>query len=115
MEIRAAECTYSDARENADERKTFRESAALARDAAVAADLPLIVISHDPNLRDPESSSEVNRATNLAWKEMQEELFHLTAKGTHIVAKGSGHYIQIDRLDVVIDAFHTMVNQVRNQ
>jgi hypothetical protein len=47
-----------------------------------------------------------------AWEQMQEELSHLSAIGTRIVAKGSGHYIQNDRPDVVILEVHEMVERV---
>ncbi len=87
----AAECTFNDARENAAERETFRESAALAKNAQLSSDLPLIVISHDPDLRDESLPVDVDRATNAAWEQMQEDLSHLSASGTRIVAKGSGH------------------------
>jgi hypothetical protein len=43
---------------------------------------------------------------------MQEELSQLSVSGTRIVAKGSGHYIQDDRPDVVIQAVHEMVERV---
>jgi pimeloyl-ACP methyl ester carboxylesterase len=112
MALRAAECTFNDARENAAERETFRESAALAKNAHLSSDLPLIVISHDPDLRDESLPVSVDRATNAAWEQMQEELSHLSVSGTRIVAKGSGHYIQNDRPDVVIQAVHEMVERV---
>jgi pimeloyl-ACP methyl ester carboxylesterase len=110
--LRAAECTFNDGRENAAERETFRESAALAKNAQLSNDLPLIVISHDPDLRDESLPVNVDRDTNTAWEQMQEELSNLSVSGTRIVAKRSGHYIQNDRPDVVIRAVHEMVEQV---
>jgi hypothetical protein len=44
---------------------------------------------------------------------MQEELAHLSTRGTQTVAKNSAHYIQIDRPDVVIDAVRNVVEQAR--
>ncbi len=110
--LRAAECTFNDARENAAERETFRESAPRAKNVQFSRDLPLIVISHDPDLRDESLPVNVDRATSAAWEQMQEELRHLSASGTRIVAKGSGHYIQNDRPDVVILEVHEMVERV---
>jgi pimeloyl-ACP methyl ester carboxylesterase len=112
MALRAAECTFNDARENAAERETFRESAALAKSAHLSSGLSLIVISHDPALRDESLPVNVDRATNAAWEQMQEELTHLSVSGTRIVAKGSGHNIQNDRPDVVIQTVHGMVERV---
>jgi hypothetical protein len=44
---------------------------------------------------------------------MQEELAHLSSRGTQVIAKNSSHYIQLDRPDVVIDAVRNVVQQVR--
>jgi pimeloyl-ACP methyl ester carboxylesterase len=44
---------------------------------------------------------------------MQEELARLSTRGTQTIAKNSGHYIQLDRPDVVIDAIRKMVDLVR--
>jgi hypothetical protein len=71
------------------------------------------VISHDPSLRNSSLSADVDRANNAAWEQMQEELSHLSAHGKLIIAKGSGHYIQNDRPDVVIEATHQIVDCVR--
>jgi hypothetical protein len=74
-------------------RKTFRESAALARDTTIGHDIPLIVVSHDPNLRDSELPAVVDNATNAAWEQVQIELSQLSTHGSRMIATGSGHYI----------------------
>lgn len=111
--LRAAECTFNDARENAEERRTFRESAALARDTTIGSDIPLIVVSHDPDLRDSDLPAGVDKATNAAWEQMQIELSQLSAHGSRIIAAGSGHYIQNDRPDIVVKAVREIVERVR--
>lgn len=113
--LRAAECTFNDARENAAERRTFRESTALARGTTIVSDLPKVVICHDPSLRNSTLPVEVDSATNAAWEQMQMELSHLSASGKLIIAKGSGHYIHNDRPDVVIEAIHQIVDRVRQK
>jgi pimeloyl-ACP methyl ester carboxylesterase len=44
---------------------------------------------------------------------MQNELAQLSTRGRHIIAKNSGHYIQLDRPDIVVDAVRQVINQVR--
>jgi hypothetical protein len=44
---------------------------------------------------------------------MQEELSHLSTRGTQTIAKNSAHYIQIDRPDVVIEAVRNVVQHAR--
>ena len=112
--IRAAECTFRSARENAIERRTFRESAAQAAAAGNLGNLPLVVLSHDPDQHDPGLSPDVNKATNDAFEQMREELSRLSTRGRWVIAKGSGHYIQRDRPDVVIDAVHEVVDEARD-
>jgi hypothetical protein len=106
---------FNDARENAAERRTFRESTALARGTTIVSDLPKVVICHDPSLRNSTLPVEVDSATNAAWEQMQMELSHLSASGKLIIAKGSGHYIHNDRPDVVIEAIHQIVDRVRQK
>jgi hypothetical protein len=40
-------------------------------------------------------------------------LSHLSSKGKQVIAKNSGHYIQLDRPDLVIEAVRSVVDQAR--
>ena len=57
--------------------------------------------------------ADLAKPTNDAWEKMQEELSHLSTRGTQSIAKGSAHYIQGDRPDLVVDAVRNVVNQAR--
>ena len=57
--------------------------------------------------------ADLAKSTNDAWEKMQEELSHLSTRGTQKIAKNSGHYIQIDRPDDVIEAVRNIVEQAR--
>jgi pimeloyl-ACP methyl ester carboxylesterase len=111
---RAAECTFSNAREEVAEMKSFSESAAQAWLTQSLGDLPLAVLSHDPNTPQPDLPEDLVKPTNDAWEQMQEELAHLSTKGTQTIATHSGHYIQFDRPDVVVEAVRTIVEQARS-
>jgi hypothetical protein len=76
-------------------------------------DLPLAVLSHDPDKPSSDLPPDLAKPTNEVWEKMQEELAHLSTRGTQTVAKNSAHYIQIDRPDVVIDAVRNVVEQAR--
>ena len=112
---RAAECNWHSAREAVAEMKSFHESAAQAATTGPLGDLPLAVLSHDPERPSADLPPDVAKAANSAWEKMQEELAHLSSRGTQAIAKGSSHYIQIDRPEVVIDAVHGVVEQARAQ
>ncbi len=110
---RAAECNFHTAREGVAELKAFAQSASQAADTGSLEDMPLAVLSHDPDKPSAELPADLAKPTNDAWEKMQEELGHLSTRGTQTIAKNSGHYIQLDRPELVIDAVRSVVNQVR--
>ena len=111
--VRAAECNFHSAREGAAEMKSFPESAAETAATGPLGDMPLAVLSHDPEKPSAELPADLAKATNEAWAKMQQELAQLSTRGTQTVARNSAHYIQIDRPDVVIEGVRSVVEQVR--
>jgi len=72
-----------------------KENSAQVRALTSLGNLPLVVLSHDPDkVRFPGNLSE---PVNREWGKMQEELAHLSSNGSHLVVKGSGHDIPIDK------------------
>jgi pimeloyl-ACP methyl ester carboxylesterase len=112
--IRAAECNFHSAREGLAEMKAFTESAQQTAATSSLGDMPLAVLSHDPDKPSAELPADLAKQTNDAWEKMQEELAQLSTRGTQTVAKNSGHYIQIDRPEVVIEAVRSVADQSRN-
>jgi pimeloyl-ACP methyl ester carboxylesterase len=110
---RAAECNWHSAREVVAELKGFPESAGQTAASGSLGDMPLAVLSHDPDKPSADLPADLAKSTNDAWEKMQEELAHLSTRGTQVIAKNSLHYIQIDRPDVVIDAIRGVVDQAR--
>jgi pimeloyl-ACP methyl ester carboxylesterase len=111
--VRAAECTFNNAREDNAELENVLTSAQEVVAAGNLGDLPLAVISRDTDQRDPDFPADLDKARNKVWSAMQEELSHLSTQGTLAMAKGSGHAIQHDRPDIVIEAVQNMVDQAR--
>jgi pimeloyl-ACP methyl ester carboxylesterase len=112
--VRAAECNFHSAREGVEELKAFSESAAQVATTGSLGDLPLAVLSQDPDKPSSEFPPEVAKAVSEQWAKMQEELAHLSTRGTRTVAKNSAHYIQLDRPDIVIEAVRSVVEQARH-
>jgi len=50
---------------------------------------------------------------DAAGKTADADLVRRSTRGQLIVAEGSGHYIQLDRPDLVIDAINDVVRSVR--
>jgi pimeloyl-ACP methyl ester carboxylesterase len=113
-EIRAAECNFHTARETVAEMKAFSENAAQTAATGTLGDIPLAVLSHDPDKPSSDLPADLAKPANDAWEKMQEELAHLSTRSTQTIARNSSHYIQLDRPDAVIDAVHRVVDQARS-
>jgi len=114
-QVRAVDCNFHSYREGLAALKAFSESAAQAATVRSLGDLPLAVLSHDPEVPEPEVPADLVKPMNDAWEEMQDELAHLSTRGTRTVAKNSSHYIQIYRPDLVIAAIRGVVDQARQE
>ena len=110
---RAAECNFHTAREGVAELKAFPESASQTAATGSLGDMPLAVLSHDPEKPSADLPADIAKPTNDAWEKMQEDLAQLSTRGTQAIAKNSAYYIQLDRPDVVIEAIRNVVEQAR--
>jgi len=94
---------------------TDENGSSLAAMAGFFGDMPLIVLSHDPQVNDFGgffSPADLIKAER-SWSEMQEELTDLSSRSKRIVAKGSPHWIQIHRPELVAAAIQEIVNDAR--
>jgi pimeloyl-ACP methyl ester carboxylesterase len=87
------------------------ESNAEVRRLGSLGDLPLAVLSHDPNKM--QLPNNLTGPVNLAWEEMQTELTHLSTRGTHEVVKGASHNIEIDEPEAVVAAIRTVFDEAK--
>jgi pimeloyl-ACP methyl ester carboxylesterase len=69
-------------------------------------DFPLVVISRDPNINSANAGEK-------AWARLQQDLLNLSSNASHVIATGSGHAVNIERPDLVIEAVRGIVDQVR--
>lgn len=91
---------------------SFDETLAQPRAPRSLGDLPLIVLSQgvEPSaVEELGVSLESARAQRAAWDKLQEELARLSTRGERRVAKQSGHLIQIEQPEIVIEAIRDMV------
>jgi pimeloyl-ACP methyl ester carboxylesterase len=93
----------------------FPASAQEVRSLGTLGNLPLIVISRDPD-RAPENPDDpVFEKREQHWWKLQHSLTELSTNTTQIIAKGSGHSIPSARPDVIVAAVRTMVENLRTQ
>jgi hypothetical protein len=112
-ELRAAGCNWHSAVEAVAELKSFPESAVQTAATGSLGNIPLVVLSHDPQRHTGSFPAGIAKPANQAWEKMQQELVHLSTQGTQVIATGSSHDIPIDRPDVVIEGVRSVVEQVR--
>jgi pimeloyl-ACP methyl ester carboxylesterase len=91
------------------------EDGSLAATTGPFGDMPLVVLSHDPQVNDFGgffSPADLVKAEHT-WMEMQDELRGLSSRSQRIVAKGSEHWVQIHRPELVAGAVQEIVDDAR--
>lgn len=77
-------------------------------------DLPVLIFSQDPNgHRIPQIPEHLWKEFTGTWNQMQENLKDLSTRSRRIIAKGSSHYVQIDRSDLVNREVPIFIQQIR--
>jgi pimeloyl-ACP methyl ester carboxylesterase len=77
-------------------------------------DVPMIVLaSSEFRMRIPEP--RFGAYMQSMWHDLQRDLARLSTKGKFVAVEDSGHFIQIDKPQAVIDAIHDLVEQVRGR
>jgi pimeloyl-ACP methyl ester carboxylesterase len=76
--------------------------------------MPLVVLSieHPWDTGSP-AGARLDRSYGKIWNALHADLAHLSTHGVHRVIKGSGHEIQLDKPQAVIDAVHEVLGQLR--
>jgi pimeloyl-ACP methyl ester carboxylesterase len=110
-DVRAAECNFHSVHESVAELKAISTSAAQTAATGSLGDMPLVVLSHDPSKPQFELPADLDKPVNDTWQQMQNELAQLSTAGTHVIAKNSGHYIQLDRPELVVEAVRQVVDR----
>jgi pimeloyl-ACP methyl ester carboxylesterase len=88
------------------------ETSAKEAENTTFGDLPLLIISQDPDRPKPGWPAQ-DIAANPIWAEMQENLKALSTRSHRIIARGSGHRVQRDRPDVIVSGVGEMISQLR--
>src|SRR5215469_9211432 len=99
----------------AEEAQITDENGSFYANTGPLGDMPLIVLSRDPQVNDFGgffSPADLVKAER-AWMEMQGELRDLSSRSRWIVAKGSRHWIQIHRPELVLAAVQEIVKDAR--
>ena len=93
------------------ESENFRQSGEETIHTRPFGDLPILTFSQDNH----PSASEPRSKEDEIWDQMQEELKSLSTRSRRIIAKGSSHYIQIDRPDLLNSEGAELIRQIRGE
>ncbi len=76
--------------------------------------IPLVVLSPENtwNTGGTPAGVRFNQSYSKVWIAMHEALAHLSSRGVHRFIKGSGHHIQLDQPQAVIDAVDEVLRQL---
>jgi pimeloyl-ACP methyl ester carboxylesterase len=83
------------------------------RQAHWRADIPLLVLTHGRKLSLPNASDELMTRVEAAWLELQRELASRSSRGRLVIAERSGHNVQNDQPELVIEAIREVVVAAR--
>ncbi|WP_448096026.1 alpha/beta fold hydrolase [Luteibacter yeojuensis] len=75
--------------------------------------LPVLILSRDPASMPPNWPADVAKANSLVWDQMQEESKQLSPLSRRVIAKGSDHYIHVDRPELVVREVTSLVEALR--
>ena len=78
-------------------------------------DLPLIVLTAGQPAKDPSLSEAQNQAWQTAWMQGHDAMAALSSRGQNRVVPGSGHFIQFEQPQAVIDAVDEVVGEARSR
>ena len=77
--------------------------------------MPLVVLSieHPWNTGTP-AGLRLDHSYGKIWNALHQDLAHLSSRGVHRIIKGSGHEIQLDKPQAVIDAVDEVLRELRS-
>jgi pimeloyl-ACP methyl ester carboxylesterase len=87
----------------------FESSAEQVSKLPCCQSVPLIVLSADSGL----ANASGQNGGAPTWDSVQRQLTNLSSRSMRMVAGNSGHYLMVDRPDVVLDAVRIMNHEVR--
>jgi pimeloyl-ACP methyl ester carboxylesterase len=73
-------------------------------------DLPMMVLASEAFLREAPTRLEAGPRLHEIWQDLQRDLANLSSNSVYSVVESSGHFIQRDRPEVVVDAIRRVLD-----
>lgn len=95
-----------------EEMQNFNSIAADAGKISTFGDIPLVVITGaSPQRWKKEASSDARKNSASIWMNLQKDLLNLSSNSTHIIANKSGHFVQMDEPEIIIQEIKKMLDK----
>lgn len=112
--MRADDCMLSVLDTTAREEHDFRASCQEAGKTGPFPHVPILIFSEDPEHRPPDwEPAQLFPVFAGTWNTLQEGLKQLSPRSRRIIAKGSSHYVQVDRPELVIAEVGHMIHSIQ--
>jgi len=79
------------------------------RDIGSLGDLPMVVLASEAFLREAPTRPEAGPRLHAIWQDLQRDLANLSSNSVYTVVEGSGHFIQRDQPEAVVDAIRRVL------
>ena len=76
-------------------------------------DMPLIVLTRAPSPPGPDQTQERRDALNKMWASLHDEMAAESIRGVNRTVPGTGHFIQWDQPQAVVDAILEVLTEAR--
>lgn len=76
-------------------------------------DMPIIVLTHSPYPKAKDETQEERNERTLLWESLHLDIAAMSTRGVNEIVPNSGHYIQYDHPQVVIDAIDQALSIAR--
>lgn len=73
-------------------------------------DIPIVVLTKEPSPPTATETPELRAAKNAVWLRLHEEIAAMSSRGRRLTVENSGHYIQLDRPEVVVNAIREVLD-----
>jgi pimeloyl-ACP methyl ester carboxylesterase len=75
--------------------------------------IPIIVLTHEAFSRGPSESQEQRDAKNKLWIDLHEQIAAMSTRGKRVTVDNTGHYIQLDQPQAVVDSILAVLRAAR--
>ncbi len=75
--------------------------------------MPLIVLTAADTTKSPGAPPDEVKSAAVVWSHLHDDIAALSSKGVNRTIEGSGHYIQMQKPQIVVDAVFEVVDAVR--